>query len=75
MIEGDNERGSEIEYEVGGDVPAIGVEAGTGHGTSAYSVAEAEAIAGGNLDEVDDVDANAQVPSGLDGLGLHLPGI
>lgn len=50
---------SEVEDDVGGDVPSVGVETGTGDGTLTQRVAEAEAVAGRKLDKVDDVEANA----------------
>ena len=66
---------SEVEDDVGGDVPAIGVEAGSGNSATAYCIAKAESVACRKLDEVDDVEADAQVPAGLHGFGLHLLGI
>ena len=56
----------EIKQDIGTDIPSVGPHRGIGIAGEAVNViSEAEAIAAGNLDKVDDVKANAHIPSGL----------
>lgn len=60
----------EIKYEICRHVPSVGTEGCCGMTIeSRYGIGEGEAIAGRDLDEVDDIESNAYIPSRLESVG------
>ena len=66
---------SEVKDDIGGDIPAVCVEACTRDGTTAYGVAETEAVACRKLDKVDDVQSDSEIPARLNRFSGDLFGI